>query len=125
MAIGTGKLIRQIAARGAFAIVVLDVEFVEHPIAIGISPDALLHEGEYYVPAVQFGVQYAKSKLLGHNPSKPFLRVQILEIQSSTVDTNEIMVAYCTVLAVFDALKVAIEDMIELDFARRRISFRI
>jgi hypothetical protein len=125
MAIGTGKLKRQIAGRGTFAAVVLEVEFAEHPVPIAIAGDGLLIEGEYYVPAVQFGVQYVQNKLLSHNPSKPFLRVQILEIQSTTVDTNEMMVVYCTVLAIFDALKVPLEDLVELDLARRRISFRI
>jgi hypothetical protein len=125
MAIGTGKLKRQMAGCGAFAVVMLDVEFAEHPVPIAIAGDGLLMEGEYYVPAVQFGVQYAQNKLLGHDPLKPFLRVQIMEIQSTTVDTNEMIVAYCTILSIFDALKLPLEDIVELDLPRRRISFRI
>lgn len=67
MAIGTGKVKRQTAGYGAFAVVVLDCELSEHPVPIGISDDAVLLEGEYYVPAVQFGVRYAQEKLLGHD----------------------------------------------------------
>lgn len=65
MATGTGKLKRQIAGRGAFAVVVLDVEFAEHSVAIAVADKGLLLEGEHYVPAVQFGVAYAQDKPSG------------------------------------------------------------
>lgn len=125
MAIGTGILKKQTALRAAFAEVVLDVEFCDHPVAISVSPTAELSEGEYYMPAVSFGVQYACNRIPNRDPAKPFLRVQVLKIRSMPCDSTEVGVAYCAVSAVFDALKIPPGDKVEYNLSGRRVSFSI
>lgn len=122
MPLGTGELKRQMAGRGAFAVVSLHVERTEKPVALTVSPEAKLTEGEFYLPAVQVGIEHVWARSLTGRDELPHFKVDVRQIKTTAVDTSVMMVVYATILAVCDALDLDPKQFAELDVQNRRLS---
>ena len=122
MPIGSAALIRQIAGRGCFARVRLDVSPSDPPRKMEFAEAVTDH---WYLPAVQVGINYAWDRLLVEGQKPPQVSVRVLELATSNVDTTELMVVYVSALALCDGLSMSLRNPIEIDIANRRLSFAL
>ncbi len=125
MPLGKGELKRPIAGRGAYAVVSLHIEQVDKPAALTISPEAELYEGEFYLPAVQVGIEHVWMCAHSGQEELPYFKVEVRQIKTTAADTTVMMVVYATILAVCDALDLDPSRFAELDLDNRRVSLEL
>jgi hypothetical protein len=122
MPVGSATLIRQIAGRGCFARIRLEVVPSDPPRKLEIDDGVT---DRWYLPAVEVGTNYAWERLLIEGQKPPLISVRLLELATSNVDTTEMMVVYVSALALCDALSMSLRNPIEIDIANRRVSFAL
>jgi hypothetical protein len=123
MPVGSGALVRQIAGRGCFARVRLEVTPSEAPGRVEVAEGVALDR--WFLPAVEVGVNYAWERLLLEGQKPPQVLVRVLELATSTVDTSVLMVVYVSALALCDGLSMSLRAPIEIDLQNRRLSFAL
>lgn len=102
MACGTDKLMRQIAGRGYFAEVTVDVEVDRLTEQLSVTFDDSYATA--YRTAAHFGTEYAWEQYAQSRGERRGLKVHIVEIQWQPVDTSAILVAFVAVRATWAAL---------------------
>jgi hypothetical protein len=122
MPVGNASLICQIAGRGCFARVCLEVIPSEPPRKVEVAEAVRDH---WYLPAVEVGINYAWERLLFERQKPPHIAVRVLELATSNVDTSEMMVVYVAAMALCDGLSMRLRNPIEIDLTNRRVSFAL
>lgn len=122
MTVGTAALIRQIAGRGCFARVRLELNPADPPRKFEVAEAVT---DRWYLPAVQVGIDYAWERLLFEGQKPPHVSVRVLELATSNVDTSEMMVVYVSALALCDGLSMGLRNSIEIDIVNRRLIFAL
>lgn len=122
MLVGNATLMRAIGGRGCFARIRLEVTPSDSPPKFEVAEAVT---DRRYLPAVQVGVNYAWVRLVLEDQKPPHVSVRVLELATSTVDTNEMTAIYVSALALCDALSMSLRNPIEIDFVNRRLSFAL
>jgi len=127
VAIGIGRVVRQVGGTGVFAVVRLDVGMsgpqhkLELDIDIGVKMNS---DAMWWLPAATVGIRYAWEKV-NQSQLRTGVSVKVLEITEMTVDTTEITVVYAAALAMWDGLKLQPACPIELLPISRSLQFPI
>jgi hypothetical protein len=122
MPVGSAELVRQIAGRGCFARVLLEVTPSNPPRKFEVAEAGI---DRRYLPAVEVGINYAWERLLLEGQKPPHVSVRVLELTTSNADTSEMMVVYVAALALCDGLSLSLRNPIEIDIVNRRLSFAL
>jgi len=88
------SFIKQIGAKGFYAEITCKIEFDKSNKAIEIDENCQ----EWYA-GIQFGLQYYKD-----NSNYNSINLNIIEIKSNVVDTSQIIVAFCVIKLLEEAL---------------------
>ena len=118
---GSYTLRQQVAERGAFASVTLDVRDCDPPTRVVIAPDG--NVPEHYIHSANTGVQFALTQLILEHQEPPSLEISIKEIIGTAADTLEMMIVYAAANALCDALNVSLYRPVEIDIAKGVITF--
>lgn len=113
MAIGTCKFCRQVAGRGSYAFVRLEVTPDDEARGVDIANVASIPHD--FVASAVAGIYFAQDQFLrqGNEPKRN--RVRIAEIKYSNVDSSSIMFVYAGAQAFCDALGLKLEIPIKVD----------
>ena len=114
MGYGEFKLVDQLGEKGYFGKVSLEVEAMENKGAITVNFDERNAAG--WQSGAAFGIEYVLEHVAKHELFPHGGRVRVSSIQGHPVDTNNVVIAYVTAMALLKAL--GVEPFKRPDFNR-------